>query len=336
MSEILLTYIVPVYNTEAYLDRCLQSLVNQGLAEDAYEVLVVDDGSTDGSRGVVEKFAVTHPQVRLIAQANAGVSAARNLALSQATGRYVQFVDSDDYLEPAVMGPLLHQAMSDNLEMLLFNFRKVDEQGTTLEHFRSSDDAAVTSVTTGVGFLESHRLMPYVCWYLLQRDYLNDMQARFDSSLVVCEDGAFITGLLLNANRVAYRDVTPYCYVMRSGSAMHNAEREHQRRRIFSQVDAAASIEQTCRQYTAREGRDVPASVRGLRNVYLYFSMTRALTAKCVDEVVARMREAGLFPFPCVGPEANYHGMKWRLIHSLMMRPSLWRVLSVLYCKIKN
>ena len=69
MTSPLLTYIVPLYNTEAYVQRCLQSIVDQGLEEDQYEVLVVDDGSTDGSKTVVEAFIGEHPQVRLLTQA---------------------------------------------------------------------------------------------------------------------------------------------------------------------------------------------------------------------------------------------------------------------------
>ena len=72
-----------------------------------------------------------------------------------------------------------------------------------------------------------------------------------------------------------------------------------------------------------------------MRNVYLYFSMTKALTCGLVDEVLERIRKAGLFPFPCIGPEADYHGPKWKIIHRLMMVPGLWRFLSKIYQMIK-
>ena len=77
MDELLLTYIIPLYNTEHYVLRCLHSIVNQQLWPDDYEVLVVDDGSTDGSRAVVEAFARDNRQVKLLTQENLGVSAAR-------------------------------------------------------------------------------------------------------------------------------------------------------------------------------------------------------------------------------------------------------------------
>jgi hypothetical protein len=171
--------------------------------------------------------------------------------------------------------------------------------------------------------------------FIIRRDYLERERLRFDTSLIACEDGALISRFLLNAGRVAHDDTVAYCYVNRSDSAMHNPDRDHLRRRIFSQVDAAVSINATARQFEEQTGKRAPASVYGVRNVYLYFSMTKALTCGLVDEVLDRIRQAGLFPFPCVGPEADYQGVKWKLIHSLMMRPRLWKLLSNIYQKVR-
>ena len=73
-----------------------------------------------------------------------------------------------------------------------------------------------------------------------------------------------------------------------------------------------------------------------MRNVYLYFAMTKALECGYVQEVLERIRQHGLYPFPCVGPEANYHGAKWKVIHGLMMRPRLWNLLSKVYRAIRK
>ena len=336
MDNILLTYIIPVYNTEPYVLKCLQSVVNQGLQDDQYEVLVVNDGSTDGSREIVEAFALEHPQVRLLNQENDGVSAARNYALDNARGSYIQFVDSDDYLETGKMAALLERAVNDRLDVLMFNFKRCDENDAVQIIERPKSDAVTTMVMSGADFLTDHRLMPYVCWYLVRRDYLAQRGLRFDRSLMVCEDGALIADFLLNAPRVAYCDETPYHYVNRSSSAMHKTDPAHQRQRILSQIDAAISIDKTAAAYAAAQEKSAPASVLGLRNVYLYFSMTKALTSGNVDEALSRMRDTGMYPFPCVGPEANYYGMKWKIIHKMMMCPRLWKCLSQVYRWIKK
>lgn len=335
MDGLLLSYIIPLYNTEAYIVRCLRSIIAQDLPEGGYEVIVVDDGSTDGGRELVEALAAEHPQVRLLSQTNAGVSAARNKALDAARGRFVQFVDSDDYLAEGMMKPLLQRAIDESLDVLVFNYNCVDADGNDRPHDRD-DNYPSTAAMTGVDYLGHHSMTPYVWRFLVRRDYLNQGNWRFDTSLIVCEDGALIARFLLNAPRVAHDGSAPYNYASRGDSAMHNPDPEHLKQRIFSQVDAAISIDEVIKHYEAQTGLKAPASVAGVRNVYLYFSLTKAMTCGLVEEVVARMRRSGLYPFPCVGPEANYYGMKWKVIHRVMMNLPLWTFLSKVYRLIKK
>lgn len=335
MDGLLLSYIIPLYNTEAYIVRCLRSIIAQDLPEGGYEVIVVDDGSTDGGRELVEALAAEHPQVRLLSQTNVGVSAARNKALDAARGRFVQFVDSDDYLAEGMMKPLLQRAIDESLDVLVFNYNCVDADGNDRPHDRD-DNYPSTAAMTGVDYLEHHSMTPYVWRFLVRRDYLNQGNWRFDTSLIVCEDGALIARFLLNAPRVAHDGSAPYNYASRGDSAMHNPDPEHLKQRIFSQVDAAISIDEVIKHYEAQTGLKAPASVAGVRNVYLYFSLTKAMTCGLVEEVVARMRRSGLYPFPCVGPEANYYGMKWKVIHRVMMNLPLWTFLSKVYRLIKK
>lgn len=335
MDGLLLSYIIPLYNTEAYIVRCLRSIIAQDLPEGGYEVIVVDDGSTDGGRELVEALAAEHPQVRLLSQTNAGVSAARNKALDAARGRFVQFVDSDDYLAGDMMQSLLQRAIDESLDVLVFNYNCVDADGNDRPHDRD-DNYPSTAAMTGVDYLEHHSMTPYVWRFLVRRDYLNQGNWRFDTSLIVCEDGALIARFLLNAPRVAHDGSAPYNYASRGDSAMHNPDPEHLKQRIFSQVDAAISIDEVIKHYESQTGLKAPASVAGVRNVYLYFSLTKAMTCGLVEEVVARMRRSGLYPFPCVGPEANYYGMKWKVIHRVMMNLPLWTFLSKVYRLIKK
>lgn len=334
MNELLLTYVVPVYNTEAYLLQCLQSIIDQGIDPHDYEVIVVDDGSPDNSRAIAEDFIARHHQVRLITQANAGLSAARNTGIANARGRYLHFVDSDDYLVPCTMQPLLRRAIDQKLDILFFNFRNVDTQGNPISDERALDYSSTTSMS-GYNFLCSHAMTPYAWRYLLSRDYLLKTGFRFDPAIRICEDGPFMARILPNAHHVAYEDVVVYCYVKRGDSIMNNPDKEHLRRRLMGQVDAAASIEEAVNQFQVHTGQQIPANVTGMRNVYLYFALTKAFICGCVEEVLQYMKAAGLYPFPCVGPEANYRGVKWKIIHRLMMCPRLWALLSKFYRLIK-
>ena len=335
MKEILLSYIVPVYNTEAYVIKCLDTIVNQGINPDDYEVIVVDDGSPDNSRAIIEEYISTHQQVRLISQPNGGLSAARNTGIDNARGRYLHFVDSDDYLEQGMMADLLQRAVSLNLDILFFNYKNVDMHGHAISTDRVLEFPS-TPPMTGYDFLSNHPMIPYAWRFLLSRDYLDKTGYRFDTSILICEDGPFMAHILPSAKSVAYEDAVVYCYVNRGDSFMHNPNPEHLRRRMLSQVDAAASINEAISQFESASGLTAPKSVEGMRNVYLYFSMTKALTCGCVDDVLQHIKQAGLYPFPCVGPEANYTGKKWAVIHRLMMCPGIWKFLSKIYCLVKK
>lgn len=95
---ILLSLIVPIYNMETYLERCLDTILRQGLDEEEYEVILVNDGSTDNSKYICERYVANHHNFRLIDQPNSGVAVARNTGIDAASGKFIGFVDSDDYL----------------------------------------------------------------------------------------------------------------------------------------------------------------------------------------------------------------------------------------------
>lgn len=110
--------VIPVYNVEKYLGECLDSVLRQTLNE--IEIICVDDGSTDGSAAILQKYAAADPRIRLISQANAGLSAARNAGMDAATGKYIYFLDSDDYISADAMEKCFSICERDDLDQLVF------------------------------------------------------------------------------------------------------------------------------------------------------------------------------------------------------------------------
>lgn len=120
----LLSFVIPVYNCEPYLRACLDSVFSIPVEETDYEVVLVDDGTPDGSLKIVEEFAREHSNIVLLHEKNSGASTARNYGLSVAKGRYVWFVDSDDRIFPDVAKPALAAMERDeSLEMVCFNYQ---------------------------------------------------------------------------------------------------------------------------------------------------------------------------------------------------------------------
>lgn len=120
MKQPILSIIVPVYNVEPYLERCLLSCLHQDIPQDDYEIIVVNDGSTDGSLQVAERVAKENGNVAIISQKNGGLSAARNTGMKHARGKYFMYVDSDDYLFDNVLSSLLTTVEDNNLDILFF------------------------------------------------------------------------------------------------------------------------------------------------------------------------------------------------------------------------
>ena len=120
MKQPILSIIVPVYNVEPYLERCLLSCLHQDIPQDDYEIIVVNDGSTDGSLQVAERVAKENGNVVIISQKNGGLSAARNTGMRRASGKYYMYVDSDDYLFDNILSSLLATVENNSLDVLFF------------------------------------------------------------------------------------------------------------------------------------------------------------------------------------------------------------------------
>ena len=123
----LLSIIIPLYNCAAYVERCILSIYDQGLNNQDFEVIVINDGSTDGGEKIVEKLARTCTNLILLSQENKGLSAVRNRGVEVARGRYVEFLDADDYLIPCGMSRLLKTAVDNDVDILVFKTKKVED-----------------------------------------------------------------------------------------------------------------------------------------------------------------------------------------------------------------
>ena len=119
MKKVKTSVIVPVYNTEAYIGKCLESIIQQTQKE--LEIVVVDDGSTDGSMQIVERYHQLFDNVRIIKQKNLGQGAARNVGVKAATGHYIYFLDSDDFIEPDTLERCYQCANKYDLDVVLFD-----------------------------------------------------------------------------------------------------------------------------------------------------------------------------------------------------------------------
>lgn len=211
-----LSIIVPIYGVEQYLRKCVESLLAQDY--EGYEIVLVDDGSPDACPKICDEYAAAHENIRVVHRENGGLSAARNSGIEVAQGEYVMFVDSDDYIEPNVLGGLMEQVERDRLDVLRYNYKNVNDQ---YEIFHPNKDPKrdvdySEFVTDGEDFL-NNRLGPgcYAWQFVIKRELLEDCIFKDG---IYFEDTEWTPRMLLKAKRVASTSMIVYNYLWREGS----------------------------------------------------------------------------------------------------------------------
>lgn len=125
----LLSIIVPMYNSEKWLPKCVESLLRQDIPLEEYEIILVDDGSPDGCRKMAEEYSARYSNIIVLTRPNGGTSAARNTGIHTAQGKYLYFVDPDDYILENSLKAILHRMEEESLDVLRFAYTEVDEAG---------------------------------------------------------------------------------------------------------------------------------------------------------------------------------------------------------------
>ncbi len=185
-----LTVIVPVYNAEKYLCRCLDSLLNQELKEDEYEILCINDGSTDRSESILEDYHANYPSlIRILKQNNQGVSAARNRGLDEAKGEIVTFCDSDDYLIPGSYRYLINSFWTDSLDVLRFIPKTLDRY--LLKNWTEDNDFTGVVQYEGLGRdVFQHPFFASVDTHFYRKNFLRDHGLMLPN-MIMDEDRVF-------------------------------------------------------------------------------------------------------------------------------------------------
>lgn len=198
-----LSLVIPVYNVGAYLPACLDSVVAQTRQPD--EIIAVDDGSTDQCPAILADYAKRLPQMRVVRQANAGLSAARNTGMDHATGTWLVFLDSDDRLDPKHCEIALDMAQRDDLDIALFN-GWFDFEGRQQEQliYPGEPDGPVTNGSDWLlERLSKQRFFHFVWLHLYRRSFIEEIGLRFVPPWIH-EDVPWSTKALTKARRVRY------------------------------------------------------------------------------------------------------------------------------------
>ena len=282
-----LSIIIPVYNTEKYLEECLKSLLRQNLKPEEYEIICINDGSTDKSLVILNRYSQKYSNIKVINTENGGVSRARNLGLAHAIGEYVWFVDSDDFIAVNILAELKEAASSDGYDRVAFDLYMLKD------YLNPTEQAAYEE---GIFYGGSHYKDANACTSILRKAVIRDHQLMFRNSSYG-EDSLFIFEFLFHARRQMVLDRTLYFYRVRSGSAMTEESEKTILNKIHSHINNAVILKEY---YEGKKGpvqdREACANLlmSNLYNALLYISRMERRQA---GTELKELEEAGLFPY---------------------------------------
>ena len=209
-----LSFIIPLYNCEQYIIRCLDSICNSGLRHDDYEIIVINDGSTDDGAMLCERY--TRHEVKVFSQPNGGQATARNNGIRQATGDYLWFVDADDVICPEIVPHLYCEVSSaDELDMITFNYQTETPDGISYHTFTGRREC----FKSGLDFLNHVKLCSYLWHNIYKRLAISTM---FIESISHIEDMCFNVQNVLHFNKILLLGKYGYVYNRTNVSSTSN------------------------------------------------------------------------------------------------------------------
>lgn len=218
MSDLKISVIVPIYKVEKYLDRCIDSIINQTYKH--LEIILVDDGSPDHCPQMCDEWAKKDNRIKVIHKINGGVSSARNAGLDVATGEYIQFVDSDDYLELNACETLVDKMITNDADIVVSGFTPIGNHVKCIK----AVDFATRNFMQGVQNLYICGVLNAIWNKLYKKNLINHI--RFQEKMKYGEDLLFNLQYMQNCQLIVYTSEPLYNYVNTPGSVVHSFSKQ--------------------------------------------------------------------------------------------------------------
>lgn len=297
-----LSVIIPFYKADAWVCATLDSLLDQDLAPDDFEIIVVDDGSPEEPVNL-KRYVAEHPNVKYLWKENGGCSSARNRGLEVAQGDWVYFCDADDYVQPQVLGQLLDIGNELSCDMIFANPLVIgDEEPLPVDPKRDFD--AVSPVRSGPDYIATlGDSFNFGVWqFPMRRAWLMESGVRFREDINFTEDRFFFMDAALKARRVIHVDVDLYYYVQRQSSIIHD-QRKY-RCAEFAESFLKYIYKLTDLLYDPAVPDQAKSSIASWRNFDSYcilFDVFRYLPVAQNRQVYDRLAGKGVFPISKMG-----------------------------------
>lgn len=252
-----LSFIVPLYNSARWLEKCILSILNQNIPESEMEIICVNDGSPDNSSDIAREIGKKHPSIIVLDQENQGPSGARNTGMQAATGKYLVFVDPDDYVEPNVYGRLVQQMEDEQLDMLRFNYQIVDESYQQIEKYPFEKAFDYTpKLMNGAEFLATRLDIACNIWRYIYRREIITKNEIWCFTGDYYDDTPWLPLVLLKAERMNVCNMVVYDYLVRDDSLVKTKNPKMMKRKTDGFVLLLQYLEEELKVIKSKKIRD--------------------------------------------------------------------------------
>lgn len=312
---------------ERYLPDCIDSLLDQNLNPAEYEIIIVNDESKDSTLRVANNYAATHPNLIIVVdKKNAGVGAARNTGFDLAKGKYLYFLDPDDYLAKNTMTTILSLMEANDLDILTFHSMPVIKRhvpnSLNIEH-----GVKELVVQDGISYIANIKHHNEIWWYFIKREFMVNTGIRFIEGKWM-EDAILTSELFLKAERMAHADIDVHRYRILPTSAMRNKTPEHYNKVIFDNANAAHVYKDLIESVPKDHPKAKPCikRLKTRQQSFVFFLMVRLMksdiSVKRIPEMLDGFEKIDAYPLKkFIG--ADYHGIGYSFLVFIFNRKSL-------------
>tara|TARA_R110001583_G_scaffold105519_6_gene253451 strand:- start:1796 stop:2779 length:984 start_codon:yes stop_codon:yes gene_type:complete len=326
----LLSIIIPVYNAEKFIERCINSVIEQtnGLLDNV-EIIIINDGSTDNSLKKIKKLKKSHPIIKLFEQKNSGVGYTRNFGLNKCEGNYVWFIDADDYIDGAILKTICETLINQAPDIILLGYKTVDLEGNKVSEVHYTDD-----VLTRDKIINSALYSNTVWSKIMSTDIIKLNKLQFDTNVRTAEDFDFSFRVLYFSKKIVTLKNVNYNYIVNPNSISNIRSTEHLNRLAKDSVIVATNLKLFLDINESKHSGSRIVFMLWLNN-YLYgllFSLFRfKYNIKFIRHIIEELKRHNNYPINIVGMT-----FKKRLFVTVSNRKTLFLIACRLNRLIKN
>src|SRR5690606_20641572 len=300
--------IIALYNTEKYVEKCITSVLESPLNRNDYEIIVINDGSTDNSQEIVESLQNEYSNILLINKQNGGQSTARNLGFEIAKGEYIYCLDSDDFINGIAFNEALDYAIANNLDMLPIHYTTLNENYELVD--QKPDNYEITSeLITGGDFMNKFVVSGTMWRYFYKTSIIREHRLSLLEG-VYHEDEEFVVRFLSRSKKIAYKRHNVYNYIKRQNSTVNNKNIAHRLKLIDDLITVVSSLDTHSKRFETNSLEYIGiVKKKEQLLVSIFFRMkSDKLSKNQVESKIKILKEAKLFPL-----ELNYQFFKFKI-----------------------